>query len=45
MVFEVGSESLRRVPMMEPTRGTREHVGTLIDECDTVVELLERLAT
>ena len=45
MVFDVGSESLRRVPMMEPTRGTREHVGTLIDECDTVVELLERLAT
>ena len=43
MVFDVGRDPLRRVPMMEPLRGTAEHVGTLIDESATVTELLERL--
>ena len=45
MVFDLGRQVLRRVPMMEPTRGTREHVGTLLDECETVSELLDRLST
>ncbi len=27
IVFDVGSEPLRRVPMMEPGRGTRAQVG------------------
>ena len=44
MVFDVGGEALRRVPMMEPSRGTEEHVGTLLDTCGSVEELLERLA-
>lgn len=44
MVFDVDSDVLRRVPMMEPTRGTLGHVGTLLDECNTVEELLNRLA-
>ena len=35
MVFDVGREPLRRVPMMEPLRGTAEHVARLIDESDT----------
>ncbi len=45
LVFDVGAESLRRVPMMEPMRGTEAHVGTLFDECDSAVELLRRLGT
>ncbi|MBI2710760.1 MAG: proteasome accessory factor PafA2 [Actinobacteria bacterium] len=45
IVFDVGRESLRRVPMMEPTRGTRAHVGRLLDECDTPAELLDRLGS
>ena len=45
MVFDTGGDSLRRVPMMEPMRGTRAHVGTLFDECDTAAELLRRLGT
>jgi proteasome accessory factor A len=36
---------LRRVPMMEPTRGTKAHVGTLLDECETSAELLKRLGS
>jgi proteasome accessory factor A len=45
LVFDVGSEPLRRVPMMEPTRGTRAHVGTLLDECTTPAELLDKLGS
>ncbi|NNE12815.1 MAG: proteasome accessory factor PafA2 [Ilumatobacter sp.] len=43
MVFDIGRDPLRRVPMMEPLRGTEDHVGNLIDECDTAAVLLERL--
>ena len=41
MVFDVGREPLSRVPMMEPLRGTAEHVAKLIDESDTAAELLD----
>jgi proteasome accessory factor A len=44
MVFDVGEETLRRVPMMEPTRGSRAHVATLIDDCDDITDLLDRLS-
>jgi proteasome accessory factor A len=45
MVFDIGDDPLRRVPMMEPTRGTKAHVGTLLDECETSAELLKRLGS
>jgi proteasome accessory factor A len=45
LVFDVGRDPLRRVPMMEPLRGTADHVGRLIDECETVAELLARLGS
>lgn len=44
MVFDAGGETLRRVPMMEPSRGTQEHVGTLLETCDSIEELLDRLS-
>ncbi len=43
LVFDVGADSLRRVPMMEPSRGTAAHVGRLIEESTTSAELIERL--
>lgn len=43
IVFDVGVDPLRRVPMMEPTRGTRSHVGSLIDDSETPAELLDGL--
>ena len=43
LVFDIGRDPLRRVPMMEPTRGTYDHVGTLLEECETAAELIERL--
>ncbi|MGE0880544.1 MAG: depupylase/deamidase Dop [Acidimicrobiia bacterium] len=45
LVFDVGSDPLRRVPMMEPLRGTADLVGRLIDECTTATELLDRLGS
>jgi proteasome accessory factor A len=43
LVFDVGRDPLRRVPMMEPLRGTADHVGKLIDDSTTASELLQRL--
>jgi proteasome accessory factor A len=45
LVFDVGADPLRRVPMMEPLRGTAGHVGRLIAESRTAAELLERLGS
>ena len=45
LVFDIGRDPLRRVPMMEPSRGTEAHVGTLLAECETSAELLERLGS
>lgn len=43
MVFDTGTDPLRRVPMLEPLRGTEAHVGSLVDQCDTATELLREL--
>jgi proteasome accessory factor A len=43
LVFDVGRDPLRRVPMMEPLRGTADHVGKLIDDSASASELLQRL--
>jgi proteasome accessory factor A len=43
MVFDIGGDPLRRVPMMDPRRGTQEHVGRMMAECTSTAELLERL--
>jgi proteasome accessory factor A len=43
IVFDVGEDPLRRVPMLEPGRGPVDHVGTILEESETVAELLERL--
>src|SRR5690606_36954718 len=43
VIFDVGRESLVRVPMMEPERGTKRHVGELFDRCPSAKDLLEAL--
>lgn len=45
LVFDIGSEPLRRVPMMEPSRGTEAHVGELLASVDTPAELIARLGS
>ena len=43
LVFDIGEDSLRRVPMMEPLRGGRDRVGGLLDRADTPADLLRAL--
>jgi proteasome accessory factor A len=43
MVFDIGSEPLRRVAMMEPSRGTAAHVASVIETSQTSAELLSQL--
>src|SRR3954452_15931092 len=44
VIFDVGRDSLQRVPTLEPLRGTKAHVGALLDRCDTAVELVDALS-
>ena len=43
LVFDLGTDPLRRVPMMEPLRGTAAHVDALLEGCESPAELLSRL--
>jgi proteasome accessory factor PafA2 len=44
VIFDIpGRESLQRVPTLEPLRGTRVHVGDLLDRCETASELVAAL--
>ena len=43
VVFDLGTDPLRRVPMLEPLKGTAEMVDTLLEGCNTAAELLARL--
>jgi Pup amidohydrolase len=43
IIFDVGKETLQRVPMMDPGRGNRAMTGELLDRCRSAVELLEEL--
>jgi len=45
LILDVGSDPLRRIPMMEPLRGSRAHVEALFEECTTPAELVARLAS
>ena len=45
IVFDVGSGSLQRVPMMDPLKGTRRLVEALLNSCETPIELIEKLGT
>jgi proteasome accessory factor A len=43
VIFDVGAESLQRVPMPEPLRGTEAHVKDLLDVTPDASGLLEKL--
>jgi len=45
LVFDIGDDPLRRVPMMEPLKGTAAHVDTLLERCRTPGDLLEALGS
>ncbi|HEX7099789.1 MAG TPA: depupylase/deamidase Dop [Acidimicrobiia bacterium] len=43
LVFDLGEPHLRRVPMLEPLRGSRDLVGPILDEVADATELIKRL--
>ncbi len=44
VIFDLpGRDSLQRVPTLEPLRGTKEHVGRLLDRCTTAEQLFSAL--
>lgn len=43
MIFDTGGDSLQRVPMMDPGRGTKAMTGQLIDDAETARQLLDAL--
>jgi Pup amidohydrolase len=44
VIFDItGHESLQRVPMLEPLRGTKAHVSGLIDRCPSAAELVRAI--
>jgi proteasome accessory factor A len=45
LILDVGSDPLRRVPMMEPTRGTRAAVEGLFARSGSPADLVDQLAT
>jgi proteasome accessory factor A len=44
IVFDLGTDPLRRVPMMDPLRGTADHTEALLAGSTTPAELLDRLS-
>ncbi len=44
VLFDVGESSVKRVPLMDPLRGTQDMTDELFDGVETARELLERLS-
>ena len=44
LIFDTGDEPLRKVPTMEPTRGTKQHVQALFDSSPDATALLANLS-
>ncbi|MBM3694156.1 MAG: proteasome accessory factor PafA2 [Actinobacteria bacterium] len=45
IILDVGTDPLKRIPMMEPLRGSRVHVEALLDQARTPADLVARLAS
>ncbi|MBP2325663.1 proteasome accessory factor A [Kibdelosporangium banguiense] len=43
VIFDLGRESLVRIPTLEPLRGTKAHVGALLEAANTAEELVDAL--
>jgi len=43
IIFDIGRETLQRVPMLEPTRGTAMHTAAILEESPTAEDLIRNL--
>ncbi len=44
VLVDVGQAAVKRIPLNDPTRGTRDLVGTLMDEAESAEALVSRLS-
>ena len=44
LILDVGADPLKRIPMMEPLRGTKAHVEALFAQSETPADLVAQLA-
>ncbi|MCZ4079812.1 depupylase/deamidase Dop [Rhodococcus sp. H36-A4] len=45
VIFDLGGDSLVRIPTLEPLRGSKAHVGALLESAETAAELVEQLTS
>jgi proteasome accessory factor PafA2 len=45
VIFDLGAETLQRVPMHEPLRGTESATKALLDSCRTAADLIDKIKT
>ena len=43
VIFDLGGDSLVRIPTLEPRRGTKAHVGKLLDSSNSAADLVDQL--
>ncbi|GCE43375.1 proteasome accessory factor PafA2 [Rhodococcus sp. USK10] len=43
VIFDLGGDSLVRIPTLEPLRGSKAHVGKLLESVETAKELVDEL--
>ncbi|EOM78377.1 proteasome accessory factor PafA2 [Rhodococcus rhodnii] len=43
VIFDLGGDSLVRIPTLEPLRGSKSHVGELLESSETAAELVDSL--
>jgi len=44
VLFDTGGLAVKRIPTIEPSRGTKKLVGEIFKQSDTAVELLNNIA-
>ncbi|MFC7449787.1 depupylase/deamidase Dop [Rhodococcus daqingensis] len=45
VIFDLGGDSLVRIPTLEPLRGSKAHVGRLLDSVDSAADLVDQLTS
>lgn len=45
VIFDLGRDSLVRIPTLEPLRGSKAHVGALLDAASSAADLVDQLTT
>ncbi|MFQ5455393.1 MAG: depupylase/deamidase Dop [Nitrospirota bacterium] len=45
LLFDIGNTTLKKIPLLEPLRGTKELTKKILQESDSIEELLSRITT